>query len=50
MSQLETGFTNVKALDPSIIVDLRYATTDNFTHQVIYDFATAIARTGTAKS
>lgn len=49
MSQLETGFTNVQALDPSIIVDLRYATTDNFTHQVIYDFATAIARTGTAK-
>lgn len=49
MSQLETGFTNVQALDPSIIVDLRYATTDNFTHQVIYNFTTAIARTGTAK-
>ena len=49
MSQLETGFTNVQALDPSIIVDLRYATTDNFTHQVIYNFTTAIARAGTAK-
>lgn len=48
MSQPETCFTNVQALDPSIIVDLRYATTDNFTHQVIYDFTTAIARTGTA--
>lgn len=49
MSQLETGFTNVQALDPSIMVDLRYATTNNFTHQVVYDFQTAIARTGTAK-
>ncbi len=49
MSELETGFTNVQALDPGILVDLRYATTNNFTHQVVYDFTTAIARTGTAK-
>jgi len=49
MSSIETGFTNVQALDPSILVDLRYATPDNFTHHVIYDFTTAIARTGTAK-
>ncbi|MGO3512351.1 MAG: M15 family metallopeptidase, partial [Levilactobacillus brevis] len=25
MSELETGFTNVQALDPGILVDLRYA-------------------------
>lgn len=43
-----TGFTNIQHLDPDIIVDLRYATLDNFTHQVVYDFKTAIARTGTA--
>ncbi|QOP53439.1 M15 family metallopeptidase [Levilactobacillus brevis] len=49
MSELETGFTNVQALDPGILVDLRYATTNNFTHQVVYDFTTTIARTGTAK-
>ncbi|VDG24349.1 M15 family metallopeptidase [Lactiplantibacillus mudanjiangensis] len=44
-----TGFTNVQTLDPMILVDLRYATTNNFTHQVIYDFTTAIVRTGTAQ-
>ncbi len=48
MEQALTGFTNVQRLDPDILVDLRYATTDNFTHQVIYDFTTAIVRTGTA--
>lgn len=42
-------FMNVQAADPDIIVDLRYATTNNFTNQVIYDFTTAIARTGTVK-
>lgn len=49
MPQLKTGFTNIQALDSSIIVDLRYATTNNFTNKVIYDFTTAIARTGTAE-
>lgn len=49
MSQEKSGFTNIQTLDPSIIVDLRYATTNNFTGQVVYDFTTAIARTGTAK-
>lgn len=49
MSQLKSGFTNIQKLDPSIIVDLRYATTNNFTGQVVYDFSTAIARTGTAE-
>ena len=32
-----------------IVVDLRYATSDNFTGQVIYDFKQAIARNGTAE-
>ena len=48
MDQALTGFTNIQHLDSEIIVDLRYATTNNFTHQVIYDFTTAIVRTGTA--
>lgn len=43
------GFTNIQKLDPEIIVDLKYATPDNFTGKVVYDFKTAIARTGTAK-
>jgi len=49
MSKINDGFTNVQALDASIIVDLRYATTNNFTGQIIYDFTTAIARTKTAQ-
>lgn len=49
MSKTRSDFTNIQVLDPSIIVDLRYATTNNFTGQVVYDFNTAIARTGTAK-
>ncbi len=31
------GYINVHDVDPDIIVDLKYATTDNFTHQVVYD-------------
>ncbi|GAB6093414.1 M15 family metallopeptidase [Furfurilactobacillus curtus] len=48
MSQ-EPEFMNIQTVNPHIIVDLKYATTDNFTHQKIYDFTTAIARTPTAK-
>lgn len=48
MDKKLTGFTNIQKLDPDIIVDLKYATEDNFTGKVIYDFTTAIARTGTA--
>lgn len=43
------GFLNVKAVDPDIFVDLKYATSDNFTKQVIYDFDTAISRAGTVR-
>jgi D-alanyl-D-alanine dipeptidase len=43
------GFLNVQALDPSIIVDLKYATPNNFTGSRIYDFNTAIARAGTVR-
>ena len=49
LSEIELGFTNVKTIDPDIIVDLRYATKNNFTNQIIYDFSAAIARTGTVK-
>lgn len=44
-----TGFSAIQRIDPNIFIDLRYATTNNFTHQVIYDFTTAIVRTGTAQ-
>ncbi|MDF7668704.1 MULTISPECIES: M15 family metallopeptidase [unclassified Lactobacillus] len=45
----DPAFLNIQKVDPSIIVDLKYATMDNFTDHVIYDFTTAIARAGTAK-
>ncbi|WP_283680138.1 M15 family metallopeptidase [Lentilactobacillus sp. Marseille-Q4993] len=41
------GYMNVKDADPDIIVDLKYATDDNFTHQVVYDFDQAISRIDT---
>lgn len=48
-SKLDQGYMNVKDVAPDIIVDLKYATTDNFTHQVVYDFDQAIARIDTVK-
>ncbi|MFD4707305.1 M15 family metallopeptidase [Gottfriedia sp. NPDC058432] len=42
-------FTNVKSLDKSIIVDLKYNTTNNFTGKRIYNFSQAILRASTAK-
>lgn len=42
-------FINVHDVDPSIIVDLRYATPDNFTGEVIYDFTQAVSRAGTVR-
>ena len=40
---------NVQDYIPSVFVDLRYATTNNFTGQVIYDFTVAQLRYGTVK-
>ncbi|PFH82264.1 M15 family metallopeptidase [Bacillus sp. AFS088145] len=42
-------FNNVKSLDKSIIVDLKYNTNNNFTGKRIYNFSQAILRTSTAK-
>ena len=38
------GFTDVIALDPSIRLDIRYATTDNFTKAKIYDCPRCLLR------
>lgn len=43
------GFSDIRSIDDSIIVDLKYATEDNFTGKKIYDFKNAIARTGSCK-
>lgn len=45
----DTDYVKVKDLIPSIVVDLKYATKDNFTHQVIYHFRDAYLRYGTVK-
>lgn len=45
----DSDYVKVKDYIPSIIVDLRYATTDNFTGQVIYNFTDAYLRYGTVK-
>lgn len=44
-----TEFVLVKDYIPDIIVDLKYATTDNFTEELIYNFDQAYLRYGTVK-
>lgn len=46
---LDTDFVRVRDYIPEIAVDLRYATAENFTGQVIYDFSDAWLRYGTVK-
>lgn len=45
----DTDFVRICDYIPDIVVDLRYATADNFTGQVIYDFNDAWLRYGTVK-
>lgn len=43
------GLVRVQDLDKSIIVDLRYATTDNFTGQKLYSYEICLLQRGTAE-
>lgn len=43
------GFVRVTDLDPSIVVDLKYATADNFTHQKVYPTNVCVLRLATAQ-
>ncbi|MGV8084305.1 MAG: M15 family metallopeptidase [Coriobacteriia bacterium] len=43
------GFVKVADIDSSIVVDLRYATTNNFTGQKVYPTATCVLRLSTAE-
>lgn len=45
----DTEFVRVTDFIPEIVVDLRYASADNFTGQVIYGFSDAYLRYGTVK-
>ena len=51
LQPMPEGGDFVRVLDyiPDIVVDLRYATEDNFTGKVIYDFDQAYLRYGTVK-
>lgn len=42
--QLGLGLTDVAVLDPSIVHDIKYATADNFTGQVLYPSARCLLR------
>ena len=46
---LDTDLVPVREYIPNIAVDLRYATTNNFTGKVIYDFTEPYLRYGTVK-
>lgn len=41
-ANISTNLIDVQALIPQIQIDLRYATTNNFTNQIIYDFDTCL--------
>lgn len=45
----DTDYVRIKDYIPSLYIDLKYATKDNFTGQVIYDFDDAYLRYGTVK-
>lgn len=45
----DTDFVRIMDYIPDIVVDLKYATADNFTGTVIYDFKDAYLRYGTVK-
>jgi len=46
----KNGFSDVTALDPSIKLDIRYATADNFTKSKIYDCPRCLLRPDAAKA
>ena len=45
----DTDFVKITDYIPDIVIDLKYATTDNFTGTIIYDFKDAYLRYGTVK-
>lgn len=49
ISYLDTELVRIVDFAPDILVELRYATTENFTGEVIYDFTDAYIRYGTLK-
>ena len=46
----KSGFSDVAALDPTILIDIRYATADNFTKAKIYDCPLCLLRPEAAEA
>lgn len=46
---LLAGFADITTVNAHIRLDIRYATTNNFTHQKVYDSARCVLREGTAR-
>lgn len=44
----KTDFVDIQQTIPSVVLDMKYATTDNFTHTKLYDSSKALLRKGTA--
>lgn len=44
----KTDFVDIQQVIPSVKLDMKYATTDNFTHQKLYDSPKALLRRGSA--
>lgn len=42
------GLVEVGSIDPSIVIDLRYATTNNFTHKIVYPVNVCVVKKTTA--
>lgn len=47
---IEDKFVNIKTLSPEILLDMKYATADNFLGQVVYDCAECYQRKATAQA
>lgn len=45
----KTDFVEIQQIIPSVMLDMKYATTDNFTHTKLYESSQALLRSGTAE-
>ncbi|ODA39226.1 CapA family protein [Desulfosporosinus sp. BG] len=45
----KTDFVEIQQIIPSVMLDIKYATTDNFTHSKLYESSQALLRSGTAE-
>lgn len=44
----EEGLVHIHSVDPTIVMDMKYATSDNFMNRVLYDFDACYLQRGTA--